>query len=153
MPAALVASSFLRAGFHAGAPLDSVELEAPDRHLRRKLLRCLKGTEVLVEFESPVALRHGDALVLDSGQLIEIVAAEEELMEVRGRDSLHLAQLAWHIGNRHLEAQIESHRILLKRDHVIAHMLEQLGAHVVNVRERFSPEAGAYHHHSGSHEH
>jgi len=34
-----------------------------------------------------------------------------------------LARLAWHIGNRHLQAQIERARILIREDHVIAHML------------------------------
>jgi urease accessory protein len=55
-------------------------------------------------------------------------------------------QLAWHIGNRHLEAQIERERILLRRDQVIAHMLEQRGASLKAVREPFSPERGAYAH-------
>jgi urease accessory protein len=53
---------------------------------------------------------------------------------------------AWHIGNRHLEAQIEATRILIRRDHVIAKMLEQLGAQVTDVRETFTPEHGAYAH-------
>ncbi len=94
----------------------------------------------------------GDMLVLDDGELIEIQAADEKLFEIRGRDRLHLIELAWHLGNRHLGAQIEEERILILRDHVIRTMLEGLGATVSEVTEPFQPARGAYHSH-GSHSH
>ena len=140
----LRATSFRRAGSGTATPFDAVVLDAQARHIRRKLITCRNGEEVLVDFEKPVKLEHGGCLVLEDGRLIEVIAAEEELMEVRGRDAAHLAQLAWHIGNRHLEAQIEAARILIRRDHVIAHMLEHQGATVRDVTEAFSPEHGAY---------
>ncbi len=151
--AVLRALSFLRAGIHTGRPADTLRLEAQERHLRRKLLTCQNGTQVLVDLEKPVVLENGDALLLEDGRLIQIVSSEEPLTEVRGRDARHLAQLAWHIGNRHLEAQIEADRILIRRDHVITHMLEHQGATVRSVTESFSPEHGAYHAHGDQHEH
>ena len=57
---------------------------------------------------------------------------------------MHLAELAWHIGNRHLAAAIEADRILILRDHVIKAMLEGLGATVTDVVEPFTPVRGAY---------
>ena len=54
---------------------------------------------------------------------------------------MHLAELAWHIGNRHLAAAIEAERILILRDHVIRAMLEGLGA--VGRRGRRAVQAGA----------
>ncbi|MGQ0485209.1 MAG: urease accessory protein UreE [Hyphomicrobiales bacterium] len=149
----LRATSFRRAGLAGEAPFESVVLDAQGRHIRRKLIICQHGGEVLVDFEKPVKLEHGDCLVLEDGRLVEVIAAEENLIEVRGRDGIHLVQLAWHIGNRHLEAQIEKNRILVRRDHVIAQMLEHRGATVRNVTERFSPEHGAYHNHGHAHEH
>ena len=92
--------------------------------------------------------------------LAGIVAAREDLLDIRGRDPVHLAELAWHIGNRHLAAAIEAPRILILRDHVIKAMLEGLGADVREVREPFSPLGGAYsgghghrHEHGHAHEH
>ena len=75
-------------------------------------------------------------------------------MEVRAAAG-RLARLAWHIGNRHLAAAIDGQRILLRRDHVIGHMLEHLGATVRNVDAPFDPEGGAYQddHHHGDHDH
>jgi len=142
----LRAISFVRAGFVTEQIWQRISLESQDRHVRRKLLTLENGTEVLVDFGKAVKLENHDCLVLEDGRLIAINALPEDLLELRGRDALHLARLAWHIGNRHLEAQIEIERILIRPDRVIAAMLEGLGAKVSNVREPFSPEHGAYAH-------
>ena len=85
---------------------------------------------------------------------VEIQAAAEKLFEVKARDTLHLIELAWHLGNRHLSAQIEEDRILILRDHVIRSMLQGLGATVYDIEEPFQPARGAYHAHGGhSHGH
>ena len=143
----LRATSFRRAGLIGGTPFTSIVLDAEARHIRRKLLTLAGGTEVLVDFEKPAKLEHGDCLVLEDGRLVEIIAAEEDLLEVRGLDPQHLIRLAWHIGNRHLAAQIETDRVLIRNDAVIARMLEQQGAKVTPVKELFAPEHGAYHSH------
>jgi len=142
----LRAISFTRAGFVTEEPWARISLDAQERHLRRKLLKLASGDEVLVDFEKPVKLENHDCLVLEDGRLIAISALPEDLLELRGLDALHLSRLAWHIGNRHLEAQIETSRILVRPDKVIAAMLEGLGAKVIQVREPFSPEHGAYAH-------
>ena len=130
------------------APYDTVTLEADERRLRRKLLRLAGGDEILIDFPSAITLGHGDALLLEDGRLAGIVAADEILYEVRARDHAHLVRLAWHLGNRHLPAQIEETRILIRRDHVIADMLRGLGATIAEIKAPFSPEHGAYHDHS-----
>jgi urease accessory protein len=141
------AISFRRTDSPGDEPFDIVVLDADQRHLRRKLIRLQHGCEVLVDFDRPVMLAHGDRLVLEDGRVAEVVAAEEKLIEVRGRDREHLVKLAWHIGNRHLPAQIGKERILIRRDGVIARMLEGLGARLADVTEPFAPEQGAYHSH------
>jgi urease accessory protein len=143
----LRATSYIRAGAASGVPFDTVTLDAGERHLRRKLITLSGRGEVLVDFPLAVRLEGGDCLVLEDGRLVEVVAATEDLHEAKGRDARHLAKLAWHIGNRHLEAQIEDDRMLIRRDLVIAQMLQQLGAQMRDVRESFTPEHGAYHSH------
>jgi urease accessory protein len=138
------------AGHYDGAPFDAVVLAHDERHLRRKVLTLRNGLEVLVDLPEAMAFHHGDVLVLDDGRKVEILAAEEQLYEVRGENSLHLMELAWHLGNRHLPTQIEEHRIVILRDHVIKAMLEGLGATVTEISGPFQPVRGAYH---GSHSH
>jgi urease accessory protein len=106
----------------------------------------------MVELPEPVPLADGDALVLEDGRSVRIVAAKEELYEVRP-GTVPLRHLAWHIGNRHLAAQIDEARILIRRDHVIRAMLEGLGATVTEVIEQFQPVHGAYHSHDHGHAH
>ncbi|AZV18601.1 MULTISPECIES: urease accessory protein UreE [unclassified Mesorhizobium] len=149
------AVSVLSAG-NAGTTLPSGRaiLAHDERHLRRRAIELADGSKVLVDLPEPVALNDGDRLVLEDGGHVEIIAAPEEVYDIRARDGVHLAELAWHIGNRHLAASIEAGRILILRDHVIKAMLEGLGATVADVSEPFKPVRGAYSGHGGqSHDH
>ncbi len=67
-------------------------------------------------------------LVLEDGRLIEVVAAPEPLIEIRGTDPGHLVRLAWHLGNRHLPTQIMAKGLRIRSDHVIEEMVRGLGA-------------------------
>ena len=140
-------------------PFGFATLAHDERHLRRRVLLLDSGDKVLVDLPEPVALHHGDRLVLEDGRQVEIRAAEEELYEIRAHSAAQLIELAWHIGNRHLAVQIEEGRLLILRDHVIKGMLEGLGAHVHDVVEPFVPARGAYsgghghHHHDHDHDH
>jgi urease accessory protein len=122
-----------------------------------------RGLEFLLDLENAIALRGGDALVLEDGRLIEVVAAAEPLLEIRGHDPQHLVRLAWHLGNRHLPTQIMPKGLRIRRDHVIEAMVKGLGARVTEIEAPFDPEGGAYaghahapeeaaHHHTG-HDH
>jgi urease accessory protein len=145
-------TSYLPAGTPSSNPIGKVVLPHDLRHLRRKLLHLENGEMVMLDLKEPVFFASGDMLVLEDGELIEIIAADEKLFQIKGQDRVHLIELAWHLGNRHLGAQIEEGRILILRDHVIRSMLEGLGAIVSEVSEPFQPARGAYHSH-GSHSH
>ena len=144
----LRATSALPANHNKAKPFDRLTLSHDQRRIRRKVLTLPKGEEVMVDFPDAITLEHFGGLLLEDGRVIEIVAAPEPLFEVTGRGTEHLSQLAWHIGNRHMSAQIEKKRILVPRDHVAKTMLMGLGAEVREVVETFSPERGAYHEHA-----
>lgn len=123
---------------------DTVVLDFDDRHRRRLVMRGTRGLEFLLDLEAAVALRGGDALVLQDGRLIEIVAAPEPLAEIRCKDAHHLVRVAWHLGNRHLPTQITGKGLRIRRDHVIEAMVRGLGARVIEIEAPFDPEGGAY---------
>ena len=128
-----------------------VTLTYDDRFLRRKVLTTATGERFLVDLPQTTSLNHGDAFELTDGRLIEVIAAEEDLLEITAEN---LTRIAWHIGNRHTPCQIEPTRLLIQHDHVIRDMLEKLGADVRDVSEPFTPEGGAYGHgrtHSHAH--
>ncbi|SIQ18955.1 urease accessory protein [Rhizobium sp. RU35A] len=145
--------SYRPAGEVSDPPVDTVTLPHDLRHLRRKLLHLSNGDMVMLDLKEAVLFHDGDRLVLDNGDTVEVKAAAEKLFEVKARSPLHLIELAWHLGNRHLSAQIEEGRILILRDHVIRAMLQGLGATVTDVEEPFQPARGAYHGHGHSHDH
>ncbi len=130
----------------AGIPFDLAILLHDERRVRRRSITLVHGDVVLVDFLDPVTLADRSSLRLEDGRTVEIIAGEEPLLEVRGQDRIHLMRLCWHLGNRHLKAQIEDDRVLILRDHVIKDMLRGLGATVTDISEPFHPEEGAYSH-------
>lgn len=128
----------------SGSTADRVVLGHDERHCRRVALTGSAGLAFLLDLPVAMRLRGGDALVLEDGRLIEVVAAREEIFEIRCNDARHLARVAWHLGNRHVPVQVLSEVLRVRRDHVVAELVTQLGACVVPLDAAFEPEAGAY---------
>ncbi|WP_458759740.1 urease accessory protein UreE [Afipia sp. TerB] len=156
------ATKVVPTGHWSGVPADTVVLGFDDRHRRRMAMTGTRGLAFLLDLEEAIALRGGDALSLDDGRLIEVVAAPEPLAEIRGADPVHLVRIAWHLGNRHLPTQIAGRGLRIRRDHVIEDMVRGLGARVIEIEAPFDPEGGAYagghaashgHDHHGHHHH
>lgn len=130
---------------------DTVTLTYDARFLRRKRLLTDGGVPFVIDLEKTESLDQGDALELSDGRLVEVRAAVEAVLVITGDN---LQRLAWHIGNRHTPCQIEASRLVIQNDPVIRHMLEHLGAVIVEATEPFTPEGGAYGHgRTHSHEH
>lgn len=138
------ATKVIRAGHWSGVATDSVALAYDERYRRRLTMRGEGGLEFLLDLPETTVLRHGDGLVLEDGRMVEVRAKPEPLHEVTATDSHHLARLAWHLGNRHVPIAIEPHCIYMRPDHVLAEMLNGLGADVSAVEAPFDPESGAY---------
>ncbi|RYE61715.1 MAG: urease accessory protein UreE, partial [Rhizobiaceae bacterium] len=90
--------SYRPAGEISDPPVDVVTLPHDLRHLRRKLLHLSNGDMVMLDLKEAVLFHHGDRLVLENGDTVEVQAAPEKLFEVKARDPLHLIELAWHLG-------------------------------------------------------
>lgn len=139
----------LKKGSFIGS-LDHVSLDYEARFMRRKRLRTGSGAGMLVDLPEVTNLSDGDAFELEDGRRIEIRAALEPVLVIRG----DLTRFAWHIGNRHTPCQIEADHILILRDHVLQDMLAGLGARTEHTEAAFTPEGGAYGHgRTHSHDH
>ncbi len=123
---------------------DSVVLDYEERHRRRVTMTGVRGTEFLLDLPEAVHIRGGDALVLEDGRLIEVVAAPEKLAEIRTTDPRLMVRLAYHLGNRHAPAEILLKAIRIRRDHVLEEMVKSLGAKVMHIEAPFEPDGGAY---------
>ncbi len=112
-------------------------------------------------------VRGGDVLVGEDGSLIVVKAARQPVMMVRHcaehGSAFDLLRAAYHLGNRHVQLELQPDRLLLERDHVLADMLRQMHLLVNDDELPFEPEGGAYataghpqhqgHEHDHGHEH
>jgi urease accessory protein len=135
-----------------------VRLDYDHRTRRRVALTADGGLSFLLDLAKAPALAAGDGLRLEDGRIVAVEAAPERLLEITCRDKRALARIAWHLGNRHLAAEIGERVVHIREDHVIADMVRGLGAEVRVVERPFNPEGGAYghaavpgHHHGDRH--
>jgi urease accessory protein len=133
---------------------DRVALGHEDRHRRRIAMNGEGGIDFLLDLAEATHLRDGDGLALEDGRIVRVVAAPEPVVDITGDPRL-LARVAWHIGNRHVPAEIMPDRIRIARDHVLEEMIAKLGAKVTRAEAAFDPEPGAYaeHSHDDAHGH
>lgn len=99
-------------------------------------------------------VRGGDVLVADDGSLIRVIAAPQPVLVVRHcarhGSPFDLLRAAYHLGNRHVQLELQADHLKLEPDHVLADMLRQMHLIVSEERAPFEPEAGAYSVHGGA---
>jgi urease accessory protein len=108
------------------------------------------GEDVGVFTVRGTVLRDGDLLTGEDKRVVQIVAAQEATYRVRCRDAHALLRCAFHLGNRHTQAQLGDGFLRIRVDAVLKEMLLGLGASVEAEQAPFEPEPGAYgggHHH------
>jgi urease accessory protein len=96
-------------------------------------------------------LRGGDKLQGKDGRVIEVAAADEDVLHITCAGAHELTRAAYHLGNRHVAVEVGNGYLRIAADHVLADMLKGLGATLKPMSAPFEPEGGAYGHNSGHH--
>ena len=115
--------------------------------------RLASGEEVGLFLERGTILRGGDVLKGNDGRVVQVVAANEHLLEIRCDTPEKLSRVAYHLGNRHVAVEVGSGWLRIEVDNVLKDMVLGLGAQVIEIDAPFEPESGAYahgHQHTGS---
>ncbi|MBC7995155.1 MAG: urease accessory protein UreE [Rhizobacter sp.] len=110
------------------------------------------------------AVRGGDVLVAEDGSLVKVIATPQPVLVVRTcaehGSPLDLLRAAYHLGNRHVQLEVQPEHLHLEPDHVLADMLRQMHLIVTEELAPFEPEGGAYSaggqghaHHEHGHDH
>ena len=111
-----------------GADRLQLALTAEERTRLRGRRQALDGQPLLLQLPRSEPLQPGEWLRPAEGPAwVEVVAAAEPLLEVRGADALALLQAAYHLGNRHVAVEIGTGALRLLDDPVLAHLLEHRG--------------------------
>ncbi len=106
-----------------------------------------------VDLPRTETIKNGCVLADYQGNLIQIMAAKQALIEVTADNSFDLMKGAYHLGNRHVPLMIAPKALYFEPDHVLEGMLQQLGLHTQAVQAPFEPETGAYKGDNGGHAH
>ena len=132
----------------------SGELRLPFERRQKSRQRATleSGEEVAIALPRGEVLRGGDWIVASDGRIIEVVAAVERVLHAECESPQALARAASHLGNRHVAVQVGPGWLRIVEDHVLAGMLEGLGARITPMNAAFEPEAGAYARHSHDNE-
>lgn len=135
---------------------DVVALSFDLRQKSRLRVTLQSGIEAALYMQRGTILRGGDFLQADSGEIIEVVAADQSVMKVTATTSNALTRAAYHLGNRHVPLEIGDGWLKLETDSVLKDMLLGLGVEVEELQAPFEPESGAYagggHHHHHDHD-
>lgn len=145
---------------HAQRIDDTLILPYDQREKSRLRATLQSGEEVAIFTVRGTILRHGDLLRGDDGRVVKIIAASEATYHIEAKSTHLLLRCAFHLGNRHTQAQIGHENdidfLRIRKDPVLKEMLEGLGASVQEELASFEPESGAYgggHHHADDHSH
>ena len=117
----------------------------------RRILRGKRLTdcdqEIILQLPRHGKLNDGDILLTnDSNFYVEIVAKKENLIEISSNTKNELIKTAYHLGNRHVELEIDEDILFTKKDNVIEDMLHNFNVDITNTKKKFFPETGAHNH-------
>ena len=117
----------------------------------RRILRGKRLTdcdqEIILQLPRKGKLNDGDILSTNNSNFyVEIIAKTEDLIEISSNSKIELIKTAYHLGNRHVEVEIEEDILLTKDDYVIENMLKNFNVDIVNIQKKFFPERGAHSH-------
>jgi urease accessory protein len=144
-----------------------LELDWDVRQKSRFDATASDGRQVGVFLPRGTVVRGGDVLLTQDGSLLRVVAAPQTVLRItactdHSHDHVHdhngafdLMRAAYHLGNRHVPIELKPDHLKIEPDHVLADMLRAMHLNVVEVREPFEPEGGAYGNHGSgtSHSH
>jgi len=135
----------------------TVELDWDVRQKSRFDATDSAGRTLGVFLPRGTAVRGGDVLVAEDGSMVVVKAAPQAVLVVRhcaahGKP-FDLLRAAYHLGNRHVQLELQPDRLLLEPDHVLADMLRSMHLIVSDETTAFEPEAGAYAAPASGHDH
>jgi urease accessory protein len=140
----------------------TITLDHEARSRRQGTLRAEGGTDIVLDLDMETTINDGDALRLEDGQLVQVKAAPESLLEVKAENPLRLMRLAWHLGSNHGLAEMTGDALYIENNPALAELARGQGCTVTPVERPFKPERsthvcdhdhGRHHHHGHVHSH
>lgn len=133
----------------------TVELDWDVRQKSRFDATDNQGRHLGVFLPRGTLVRGGDVLVAEDGSMIRVAAAPQPVLVItpcaEHGSPFDLVRAAYHLGNRHVQIELQPDHLKIEPDHVLADMLRAMHLTVNSTEAAFEPEGGAYA--SGGHAH
>ena len=133
----------------------TVELDWDVRQKSRFDATDSSGRHLGVFLPRGTLVRGGDVLIAEDGSMVRVLAAPQPVLVVRPCSEhgtpFDLVRAAYHLGNRHVQLELQPDHLKFEPDHVLADMLRQMHLTVTEAQSAFEPEGGAYA--AGGHSH
>ena len=125
----------------------NLTLSAAQRRIFRGKRKSDCKQELHLQLPRDGKLNDNDLLLTNQKNLyVQITAEKENLIEISAKDCLELNKVAYHLGNRHVEIEINENILLTQNDYIIEEMLKNFEVVLKKVKRKFFPEIGAFHH-------
>ncbi len=125
----------------------NLTLSSDQRRVLRGKRKSDCNQELQLQLPREGKLNDGDILRTNQKKLfIQIIAQKENLIEITAKRNLELIKVAYHLGNRHVEIEINENILLTKNDYIIEELLKNFDVIFSKVEKKFFPEIGAFHH-------
>ena len=120
-----------------GKRIEWVELEWEE--LSKRILRTetTEGTDIALRIDQEEPLKYGDLLFEDDERCIVIRTKMESVIVIRPKDMVEMGKAAFELGNRHTPALIEKDEIVVRADHTLAPLLDEVGVDYETTERRF----------------
>jgi len=133
----------------------TVELDWDVRQKSRFDATDSQGRSLGIFLPRGTVVRGGDVLVTEDGSMVRVVAAPQPVLVItpcaEHGTPFDLVRAAYHLGNRHVQIELQPDHLKIEPDHVLADMLRAMHLTVREATLGFEPEGGAYA--SGGHGH
>ncbi len=142
----IVVTDWIKQNCHEGNFLN-LTLSSDQRRIFRGKRKSDCNQELQLQLPRQGKLNDGDILRTNQKKLfVQIIAQKENLIEITAKANLELIKVAYHLGNRHVEIEINENILFTKSDYIIEELLENFDVVFSKVEKKFFPEIGAFHH-------
>lgn len=144
-----------KAAVRPDAIADEIALDHAARSRRSAALTARGGLAFQLDLDRETILEDGDAVRLDDGRLVRILAAPQALLAVTAENPVRLTRLAWQLGSNHVQTEVTADALYVLDDPVVAELIRGQGCAATALERPFRPEkeAAAHDHSTCGHDH
>ena len=107
--------------------------------LSKRILRIEtdQGTDVALSLDQEEPLQYGDILFEDAERRIAVRTKMEAVIVIRPKDMTEMGKAAFELGNRHTPSLIDENEIIVRADHTLNKLLDEVGVAYETTERRF----------------